>query len=952
MRFDTAGLSGQTVTDAKLSLLNVDSSACGSAVGAGIQARRVTGTWDANNMHWANKPTATTEDAQLNTAGYGGTCADGYKRLEWNVTGMAQDWTGGAANHGLVLQSPTENNTNNWRHLTSSENTEFTNPIPTLTVTTSGPTSSPTVTALAITPAQDVAGTTVTSSLTPQLAATVADVIGGNLTGQFEIEHDPAATGQGTGQIWTGASAAVASGNQATVSVPGGKLNDGWKIRWRARAANASASTTSPWSTWQTATVDVPNPTIGTFQVTPSQVVNGVTVTTSLTPALRATVTDPAAQPVRAEFEVEHDPAATGQGSGQIWTGAVDGVVSGTQASATIPDGKLTDGWKVRWRARAINTATTVGSPWSDWQALSVDMPDPVSEPAVGALQVTPSQQVDGTTVTPTRTPALLAQVSDPAGKPLRAEAEIEHDPTTTGQGTGQVWTGSVDNVPAGTQASITVPADKLTDGWKVRWRARAVSPSAASAWSDWQSFTVILPKPTATGLTVTPSKVVDGVTVTTSVTPTLQATLTHPTGQALRAEAEIEHDPAATGQGTGQIWTGGGDGVASGTQTGITVPADKLTDGWKIRWRLRAVTDDAASAWSDWQQVTVDIVQPGEESLAQTAGPVIRTDQSFTTAAWLRWSDKDGDYVVAEQRGSHQAPFRLGNTADHGLAFTFTSSDATDATVEGVLSGVEAPVDEWFHLAGTYDSAARTATLYLNGAQAGTAQLSFPTWDAQAPLRIGAAMAGSMDEAVAYQRPLPAAGVTDLFMQAQAAEPPAAPSAKVGPAHRPASTTTSASSAAADDGSFYKRINLERCQTLDNNYNGDTADSYETWMKGKFAFGQSRIHESSYNYCWSSYIYVLEFAENPFTGGMQRSAKRSAQLKNAKRTNGQKVEIEDDDAFRFRATWVMHSYLGNTKGHEFSAPQLELSPQKFKIFTRLDQLAIVSGDNAVKIPS
>ncbi|WP_167530787.1 hypothetical protein, partial [Microbispora hainanensis] len=121
------------------------------------------------------------------------------------------------------------------------------------------------------------------------------------------------------------------------------------------------------------------------------------------------------------------------------------------------------------------------------------------------------------------------------------------------GQGTGQIWTGSTDNVPAGTQASIAVPADKLTDGWKVRWRARAVSATAASAWSDWQSFTVSLPKPTATDLTITPAKVVDGVTVTTA-TPTLQATLTHPAGQALRAEFEVEHDPAAPeGQGTGQ---------------------------------------------------------------------------------------------------------------------------------------------------------------------------------------------------------------------------------------------------------------------------------------------------------------------------------------------------------------------------------------------------------------
>ncbi|AWS41622.1 hypothetical protein [Streptosporangium sp. 'caverna'] len=130
-----------------------------------------------------------------------------------------------------------------------------------------------------------------------------------------------------------------------------------------------------------------------------------------------------------------------------------------------------------------------------------------------------------------------------------------------------------------------------------MRWRARAVSATAASAWSNWQSFTIGLPKPTATGLTVTPSKVVDGVTVTTTLTPTLKATLTHPTGQALRAEAEIEHDPAApTEQGTGQIWTGSADNVPAGTQASIAIPADTLADGWKVRWRLRAVTEQASS--------------------------------------------------------------------------------------------------------------------------------------------------------------------------------------------------------------------------------------------------------------------------------------------------------------------------------------------------------------------
>jgi hypothetical protein len=540
LKFDTAGLAGSTVTDAKLSMNTLDAPSCGPTVSTGIQVARLTGAWDPNNLYWANKPTLTTEDASTNTKGVNQNCATWPDAMEWNVTGIAQDWAAGAANQGLVLKSPGETNVNNYRVFTSSEDPDFNIP-PKLTITSTGPASAPTVSSPAIAPAQNVDGATVTSSLTPQLAATVADTAAGTLTGQFEVEHDPATTGQGTGQIWTGSSAAVASGGQATLSVPGGKLTDGWKVRWRARAVNATAATTSAWSAWQTATVDVPNPTVTAFQVTPSQVVNGVIVATSVTPTLHTTVTDPAAQPVRAEFEIEHDPATPTQGSGQIWTGAVDNVASGTQASLAVPAGKLTDGWKVRWRVRAINTATTVGSPWSDWQALTVDVPDSASEPAVGALQVTPSQQVDGTTVTPTLTPELLAQVSDPAGKPLRAEAEIEHDPAAPGgQGTGRIWAGDADTVPAGAQASIAVPADTLSDGWKVRWRARAVSATATSAWSDWQSFTINLPKPTVTGLTVAPSKVVDGVTVTGSLTPTLQANLTYPASQTLRAEAEI----------------------------------------------------------------------------------------------------------------------------------------------------------------------------------------------------------------------------------------------------------------------------------------------------------------------------------------------------------------------------------------------------------------------------
>ncbi|MFF0579778.1 DNRLRE domain-containing protein, partial [Streptosporangium saharense] len=346
LRFDTASLAGSTVTDAKLSLHNIDAPSCGTQVGAGIQVRRVTGAWDENTLQWANKPASTAEDAQTNRQAFTQDC--GAARLEWPVTGIAQDWAGGAANHGLVLQHPNEANTaDNYRVFTSSEDTDYNAP-PTLTVTTTGPASAPTATGLAITPAQANGGTTTVTSLTPQLSATVTDAAPGSLTGGFEIEHDPAApAGQGTGQIWTATSTTVTSGNVATVTVPAAKLADGWKVRWRARAANTTATTTSAWSAWQNATVDVPNPTVDGLQVTPSQQANDTTVTTSLTPNLHAVVTDPATQPLRAEVEIEHDPAApAGQGNGPIWAGSADNVPSGTQATITVPAAKLTDGWK------------------------------------------------------------------------------------------------------------------------------------------------------------------------------------------------------------------------------------------------------------------------------------------------------------------------------------------------------------------------------------------------------------------------------------------------------------------------------------------------------------------------------------------------------------------------------------------------------------------------------
>ncbi|WP_433511906.1 DNRLRE domain-containing protein [Nonomuraea sp. CA-143628] len=119
LSFDTKGLIGKKVVDAKLSLLNTDAPACGDPVGDGIQVRRVTSRWDANNLTWANKPSSADEGAQTVTKAYASDC--GPDQLEWPVTDIMQSWTLGG-NFGLELRAANETGPDdNWRSLASAE---------------------------------------------------------------------------------------------------------------------------------------------------------------------------------------------------------------------------------------------------------------------------------------------------------------------------------------------------------------------------------------------------------------------------------------------------------------------------------------------------------------------------------------------------------------------------------------------------------------------------------------------------------------------------------------------------------------------------------------------------------------------------------------------------------------------------------------------------------------
>ncbi|RBQ17742.1 hypothetical protein DP939_23015 [Spongiactinospora rosea] len=188
------------------------------------------------------------------------------------------------------------------------------------------------------------------------------------------------------GWIWSGTSPEVETGEYSEVEIPAGKLADGWKVRWRARATAEGVN--GPWTNWHNLTIDVTKPILEGEYASPTSG-NGGTATT-LTPMFTGYIDDPAGRPGVMTVQVEHAPEVPGQGSGLIWSGTSPEVETGEYSEVEIPAGKLADGWKVRWRARA--TAEGVNGPWTNWHNLTIDLTESTTIPkdTAGSLQADP----------------------------------------------------------------------------------------------------------------------------------------------------------------------------------------------------------------------------------------------------------------------------------------------------------------------------------------------------------------------------------------------------------------------------------------------------------------------------------------------------------------------------------------------------------------------------------
>ncbi|WP_449060995.1 DUF6531 domain-containing protein [Planomonospora algeriensis] len=574
------------------------------------------------------------------------------------------------------------------------------------------------------------------SSTTPMFSAVVSDPEARPSFVGVEVEHDPSAAGQGSGLIWSGLHTqtvwAESSGVRAfSPRVTAGKLKDGWLIRWRARGVTTDG-VTGPWSTWQSAKIDVNKPAGTGIGVLPGTQGAGQWTIASLTPWFYTKVTSANGAASYLAAEVEYDPAA-GQSSGLIWSGkGTTSYASGSNAWVQVPAAKLTDGMAIRWRVQGVTTSGVKGA-WTDWQSAKVD----VKKPSAAALGMTPSTSGDGAWTVSSVTPWLYAKVTDADGRESKLSVEVEHDPAA-GQSSGPIWSGTGAKAAAsGTNAWVQVPAAKLTDGMAIRWRAQGVTTSGVKgAWTDWQTAIVDLKKPSVEGLGMNPGIRGSASWTAGSLTPSLYAKITDPENRASFLGVEVEHDPAAPAeQGTGPIHAATATtSYASGANAWAQIPAGKLKDGWLIRWRVQGVTTTGVKGpWSEWQSATVSALpfltfSPENNTQVGTLTPVLSAHAQPVNEApvvyWFqvcsgtpdKWTwcedspewDKSGSWQVPKDKLKWGQTYWWFAKASTGSATTVTSSWRTftptpeQGTINALLTaGTEGR--EFSHTAGNY---------------------------------------------------------------------------------------------------------------------------------------------------------------------------------------------------------------------------------------------------------
>ncbi|MGW7431519.1 DNRLRE domain-containing protein [Streptomyces sp. NPDC054861] len=262
LKFDVSTLKGKRVNDTNLGLYSYYASTC-QTTGSGTQVRRVTGGWDSSAITWGAQPATTDAGAVTSTAakGYNSSCPAG--TVDFDIDAIVQAWADGQPNHGLQVRGTDESDSLTWRRFRSANHAGGDHAQePHLTVTYDSFPGTPTASAISPSAVNAYNGIRYVTSLTPTLSAKVTDPDGATVRAQFEITPDPAYNE--TTYTYTGTSAAVASGSNATLTIPtADKLPSGPKLRYRVRGYDGTFY--GPWSAYQRFGVNTGKPAAPTI---------------------------------------------------------------------------------------------------------------------------------------------------------------------------------------------------------------------------------------------------------------------------------------------------------------------------------------------------------------------------------------------------------------------------------------------------------------------------------------------------------------------------------------------------------------------------------------------------------------------------------------------------------------------------------------------------------------
>ncbi|GLW90709.1 signal peptidase I [Actinokineospora globicatena] len=151
-----------------------------------------------------------------------------------------------------------------------------------------------------------------------------------------------------------------------------------------------------------------------------------------------------------------------------------------------------------------------------------------------------------------------------------------------------------------------------------------------------------------------------------------------------------------------------------------------------------------------------------------------LRTDSSFTAAAWMYISSSGGvDRTILSKDSQVNSAFYLSYIASTGkFAFTMPASDTNGASTVRASSVNPAIANTWMWIVGVWDAAASQMRLYVNGTLEATVSRS-GGWNGNGSISIGRGQRngsyveywpGRIDEVALYNRVLSTADVEDLY--------------------------------------------------------------------------------------------------------------------------------------------------------------------------------------------